>query len=139
MKIDPEKIKDVIGKGGATIRQITEESGATVDIENDGKVTIAAVDKAQADMAKRMIEDLTAEPEIGRIYDGVVARVLDFGAFVTFMPGKDGLVHISQLQDQRVEKTSDVVSEGDQVRVKLLEIDRQGKVRLTMKPSELGE
>ncbi|PID64572.1 MAG: polyribonucleotide nucleotidyltransferase [Gammaproteobacteria bacterium] len=139
IKIDPEKIKDVIGKGGATIRQITEESGATVDIENDGKVTIAAVDKAQADMAKRMIEDLTAEPEIGRIYDGVVARVLDFGAFVTFMPGKDGLVHISQLQDQRVEKTSDVVSEGDQVRVKLLEIDRQGKVRLTMKPSELGE
>ncbi len=90
-------------------------------------------------MAKRMIEDLTAEPEIGRIYNGVVARVLDFGAFVTFMPGKDGLVHISQLTDHRVEKTSDVVSEGDQVRVKLLEIDRQGKVRLTMKPSELGE
>lgn len=139
MRIDPEKIKDVIGKGGAMIRQITEESGATVDIDNDGNITIAAVDKDQAEKAKQMIGDITAEPEIGRIYAGVVARVLDFGAFVTFMPGRDGLVHISQLRDERVEKTSDVLSEGDNVNVKLLEIDRQGKVRLTMKPSELGQ
>ncbi|MGY0399611.1 MAG: polyribonucleotide nucleotidyltransferase [Ostreibacterium sp.] len=138
MTISPDKIKDVIGKGGATIRQITENTGATVDIENDGKITIAAVDKTQADAAMNMIKDITAEPEIGKIYTGVVARVLDFGAFVTFMPGKDGLVHISQFKDERVENTTDVVKEGDEVRVKLLEIDRQGKVRLTMKPSELG-
>lgn len=138
MKIDPEKIKDVIGKGGATIRQITEESGALVDIENDGKITISAVNGAQAEKAKQMIENITAEPEVGKIYEGVVARVVDFGAFVTFMPGRDGLVHISQLADTRVENSSDVVREGDQVRVKLLEIDRQGKIRLTMKPSELN-
>ncbi len=139
MKIDSDKIKDVIGKGGATIRLITEESGASVDIDNDGKITIAAVDKSQAEKAKQMIKDITAEPEIGRIYDGVVAKIMDFGAFVTFMPGRDGLVHISQLRDQRVENTSDVVKEGEKVRVKLLEVDRQGKVRLTMKPSMLGE
>lgn len=139
MTIDPEKIKDVIGKGGATIRQITEDTGATVDIENDGKVTIAAVDKTQADAAMQMIKAITAEPEIGAIYEGVVAKIMDFGAFVTFMPGRDGLVHISQLKDERVEKTADVVKEGEKVRVKLLEIDRQGKVRLTMKPSALAE
>lgn len=136
--IHPDKIKDVIGKGGAVIRQITEETGATIEIENDGKVSIAAVDKTVADAAKAMIEAITAEPEIGAIYSGTVARVLDFGAFVTFMPGKDGLVHISQLTDERVENVSDIVKEGDKVQVKLLEIDRQGKVRLTMKPSELG-
>ncbi|PIE45260.1 MAG: polyribonucleotide nucleotidyltransferase [Gammaproteobacteria bacterium] len=139
IKIDPDKIKDVIGKGGAVIRKITEDTGATVDIENDGKVTIAAVDKDQSDAAMQMIKDITAEPEIGRIYDGVVAKIMDFGAFVTFMPGRDGLVHISQLKDERVEKTADVVKEGEKVRVKLLEVDRQGKVRLTMKPSQLGE
>ncbi|PID66941.1 MAG: polyribonucleotide nucleotidyltransferase [Gammaproteobacteria bacterium] len=139
MNISPDKIKDVIGKGGATIRQITEDTGATVDIENDGKITIAAVDKEQADAAMQMIKEITAEPEIGKIYSGVVAKIMDFGAFVTFMPGRDGLVHISQLRDERVENTADVVSEGESVRVKLLEIDRQGKVRLTMKPSELGE
>ncbi len=139
MKIDSDKIKDVIGKGGATIRQITEESGATVDIDNDGTITIAAVDKVQAEKAKQMIVDITAEPEIGKIYNGVVAKIMDFGAFVTFMPGRDGLVHISQLKDERVENTADIVKEGETVRVKLLEIDRQGKMRLTMKPSELGE
>ncbi len=137
MNIDSDKIKDVIGKGGATIRQITEDTGATIDIENDGKITIAAVDKDQADAAINMIKDITAEPEVGKIYNGVVAKIMDFGAFVTFMPGKDGLVHISQLKDERVENTADVVKEGEQVRVKLLEIDRQGKMRLTMKPSEL--
>jgi len=136
-QIHPDKIKDVIGKGGAVIRQITEETGAEVDIENDGKIRIAAVDKVQADAALDMIKAITAEPEIGKIYQGVVARVVDFGAFVTFMPGRDGLVHISQLRDERVAQASDVVAEGDTVRVKLLEIDRQGKVRLTMKPSAL--
>ncbi|MBS9781504.1 MAG: polyribonucleotide nucleotidyltransferase [Gammaproteobacteria bacterium] len=137
MTIDSDKIKDVIGKGGATIRQITEDTGATIDIENDGKITIAAVDKDQADAAMNMIKDITAEPEVGKIYNGVVAKIMDFGAFVTFMPGKDGLVHISQLKDERVENTADVVKEGETVRVKLLEVDRQGKMRLTMKPSEL--
>ncbi len=139
MTINSDKIKDVIGKGGATIRQITEDTGATVDIENDGKITIAAVDKDQAEAAMNMIKDITAEPEIGKIYDGVVAKIMDFGAFVTFMPGKDGLVHISQLKDERVENTGDVVKEGEKVRVKLLEVDRQGKNRLTMKPSELDD
>ncbi len=139
MSINSDKIKDVIGKGGATIRQITEDTGATVDIENDGKITIAAVDKDQAEAAMNMIKDITAEPEVGKIYDGIVAKIMDFGAFVTFMPGKDGLVHISQLKDARVENTADVVKEGEKVRVKLLEIDRQGKNRLTMKPSELDE
>ena len=139
MTINPDKIKDVIGKGGATIRQITEDTGATVDIENNGKITIAAVDKDQADAAMNIIKDITAEPEIGKIYNGVVAKVMDFGAFVSFMPGKDGLVHISQLKDERVEKTYDVVKEGEKVRVKLLEVDRQGKVRLTMRPSELAK
>ncbi|PIE46054.1 MAG: polyribonucleotide nucleotidyltransferase [Gammaproteobacteria bacterium] len=139
MSINTDKIKDVIGKGGATIRQITEDTGAIVDIENDGKITIAAVDKDQADAAMQMIKDITAEPEVGKIYNGVVAKIMDFGAFVTFMPGRDGLVHISQLKDERVEKTADVVKEGEKVRVKLLEVDRQGKVRLTMKPSELDK
>ncbi len=139
MTINSDKIKDVIGKGGATIRQITEDTGATVDIENDGKITIAAVDKDQAEAAMNMIKDITAEPEIGKIYDGVVAKIMDFGAFVTFMPGKDGLVHISQLKDERVENTGDVIKEGERVRVKLLEVDRQGKNRLTMKPSELDD
>ncbi len=137
LKIDTNKIKDVIGKGGEMIRRITEETSATVDISNDGVITIAATSKEAADAATNMIKDITAEPEIGKIYDGVVARVVDFGAFVTFMPGKDGLVHISQIKDERVENTSDELKEGQKVKVKLLEIDRQGKVRLTIKPSLL--
>ncbi len=132
-KIDPEKIRDVIGKGGAVIRAITEETGATVDIENDGTVRIASVDGLSGKEAKRRIDLITADVEVGRIYDGKVARLMDFGAFVTILPGRDGLVHISQISNERVEKVSDKLSEGDEVRVKVLEVDRQGRVRLSMK------
>ncbi|MEL7024698.1 MAG: polyribonucleotide nucleotidyltransferase [Pseudomonadota bacterium] len=133
LKIDPEKIRDVIGKGGAVIRAITEETGATVDIDNDGTVRIASVDGASGKEARRRIELITAEVEVGTIYDGRVARLMDFGAFVTILPGKDGLVHISQISNERVEKVSDKLSEGDIVRVKVLEVDRQGRIRLSMK------
>ncbi|MDX1516911.1 MAG: polyribonucleotide nucleotidyltransferase [Woeseiaceae bacterium] len=136
MKIDPEKIRDVIGKGGATIRQITEETGASVDIENDGTVKIASVDGASGAEAKRRIELITADVEVGRVYEGRVARLMDFGAFVTILPGKDGLVHISQISNERVEKVSDKLAEGDIVKVKVLEVDRQGRVRLSMKEVE---
>lgn len=139
MKIDPDKIKDVIGKGGATIRQITEETGATIEIDNDGTVSIAATNKGIAESAHDMIKAITAEPEIGTIYSGKVVKIMDFGAFVNFMPGRDGLVHVSQIKDERVENVADVLREGDEVRVKLLEVDRQGKVRLSMKPSVLAE
>jgi polyribonucleotide nucleotidyltransferase len=132
-KIDPEKIRDVIGKGGAVIRAMTEETGATIDIENDGTVRIASVDGASGKEARRRIELITAEVEVGRIYEGRVARLMDFGAFVTILPGKDGLVHISQISNERVEKVSDKLAEGDVVKVKVLEVDRQGRVRLSMK------
>jgi polyribonucleotide nucleotidyltransferase len=137
MKIDPEKIRDVIGKGGAVIRAITEETGATVDIDNDGTVRIASVDGASGKEARRRIELITADVEVGRIYEGKVARLMDFGAFVTILPGKDGLVHISQISNERVEKVSDKLAEGDVVKVKVLEVDRQGRVRLSMK--EVGD
>jgi polyribonucleotide nucleotidyltransferase len=137
LKIDPEKIRDVIGKGGAVIRAITEETGATVDIDNDGTVRIASVDGASGKEARRRIELITAEVEVGTVYEGRVARLMDFGAFVTILPGKDGLVHISQISNERVEKVSDKLSEGDIVRVKVLEVDRQGRIRLSMK--EVGE
>ena len=133
MKIDPEKIRDVIGKGGAVIRAITEETGATVDIDNDGTVRIASVDGASGKEARRRIELITADVEVGRIYEGKVARLMDFGAFVTILPGKDGLVHITQISNERVEKVSDKLAEGDVVKVKVLEVDRQGRVRLSMK------
>ena len=136
MKIDPEKIRDVIGKGGAVIRAITEETGATVDIENDGTVRIASVDGASGKEARRRIELITADVEVGRVYEGRVARLMDFGAFVTILPGKDGLVHISQISNERVEKVSDKLAEGDVVKVKVLEVDRQGRVRLSMKEVE---
>ncbi len=132
-KIDPAKIREVIGKGGVTIRAITEQTGASIDLNDDGVVNIASVDKAAGEEAKRMIEEITAEVEVGRTYEGKVVRLMDFGAFVTILPGKDGLVHISQISDERVEKVSDKLSEGDVVRVKVLEIDRQGRVRLSMK------
>ena len=132
-KIDPDKIRDVIGKGGAVIRAMTEETGATIDIENDGTVRIASVDGASGKEARRRIELITAEVEVGRIYEGRVARLMDFGAFVTILPGKDGLVHISQISNERVEKVSDKLAEGDIVKVKVLEVDRQGRVRLSMK------
>ena len=132
-KIDPEKIRDVIGKGGSVIRAMTEETGATIDIDNDGTVKIASVDGASGMEARRRIELITADVEVGRIYDGKVARLMDFGAFVTILPGKDGLVHISQISNERVEKVSDKLAEGDEVKVKVLEVDRQGRVRLSMK------
>ncbi len=132
-KIDPEKIRDVIGKGGSVIRAMTEETGATIDIENDGTVRVASVDKASGQEARRRIELITADVEVGRVYEGRVARLMDFGAFVTILPGKDGLVHISQISNERVEKVSDKLSEGDVVKVKVLEVDRQGRVRLSMK------
>ncbi|MAD91252.1 MAG: polyribonucleotide nucleotidyltransferase [Gammaproteobacteria bacterium] len=139
IKIDPEKIRDVIGKGGAVIRGITEETGASVDIDNDGTIRIASVDGSSGKEALRRIELITADVEVGRIYDGKVARLMDFGAFVTILPGKDGLVHISQISKERVEKVSDKLAEGDQVKVKVLEVDRQGRVRLSMKEVEENE
>ena len=135
-KINPEKIRDVIGKGGATIRSITEETGTSIDITDDGEVRIASVDKAAADEAKRRIELITADVEVGKIYEGRVARLMDFGAFVTILPGRDGLVHISQISSERVEKVSDKLSEGDIVKVKVLEVDKQGRIRLSMKAIE---
>ncbi|QJD30478.1 polyribonucleotide nucleotidyltransferase [Methylococcus geothermalis] len=131
--IDPSKIREVIGKGGATIRAITEETGTSIDITDDGVIKIASVDKQAGLEARRRIEDITAEVEVGKVYEGKVARLMDFGAFVTILPGKDGLVHISQISDEHVEKVSDKLAEGDVVRVKVLEIDRQGRVRLSMK------
>jgi polyribonucleotide nucleotidyltransferase len=135
-KIDPSKIREVIGKGGATIRSITEQTGASIDLTDDGIVKVASVDKAAGEEARRLIEEITAEVEVGKIYEGKVVRLMDFGAFVTILPGKDGLVHISQISDERVDKVSDRLNEGDMVRVKVLEIDRQGRVRLSMKEVE---
>ena len=132
-KIDPSKIREVIGKGGATIRSITEITGASVDLTDDGIVKVASVDKAAGEEARRLIEEITAEVEVGKVYEGKVARLMDFGAFVTILPGKDGLVHISQISDEHVDKVSDKLNEGDVVRVKVLEIDRQGRVRLSIK------
>jgi polyribonucleotide nucleotidyltransferase len=136
-KIDPSKIREVIGKGGATIRSITEQTGASIDLTDDGVVKVASVDKAAGEEARRLIEEITAEVEVGKIYEGKVVRLMDFGAFVTILPGKDGLVHISQISDERVDKVSDRLNEGDVVRVKVLEIDRQGRVRLSMKEVEV--
>jgi len=133
IKIHPDKIRDVIGKGGATIRAITEETGASIDIEDDGTVKIASVDSAAGEEAKRRIELITAEVEVGVIYEGRVAKLMDFGAFVTILPGKDGLVHISQISNERVENVSDKLSEGDIIKVKVLEVDKQGRIRLSMK------
>jgi polyribonucleotide nucleotidyltransferase len=138
-KIDPEKIRDVIGKGGVTIRGITEETGASIDLSDDGWVKIFSVDKAAGEQAKKRIELITADVEVGAIYDGKVARLMDFGAFVTILPGRDGLVHISQICEERVEKVSDKLKEGDVVRVKVLEVDKQGRIRLSMKAVGPGE
>jgi polyribonucleotide nucleotidyltransferase len=132
-KIDPEKIRDVIGKGGAVIRAITEETGTQIDIENDGTVKIASVDGASGKEAQRRIFEITADVEVGKIYEGRVARLMDFGAFVTILPGRDGLVHISQISDERVERVSDKLKEGDVIKVKVLEVDRQGRIRLSMR------
>ncbi|MGE0808271.1 MAG: polyribonucleotide nucleotidyltransferase [Burkholderiaceae bacterium] len=138
MKINPERIRDVIGKGGATIRQITETTGTQVDIQDDGSITIAAVDSNAAKRAQKMIEDLTAEVEIGRVYEGTVLKILDFGAIVQVLPGRDGLLHVSQIANERVNQVSDYVKEGQVVRVKVIEADDKGRLRLSMKAA-LGE
>ncbi|MEE9492556.1 MAG: polyribonucleotide nucleotidyltransferase [Gammaproteobacteria bacterium] len=132
-KINPDRIRDVIGKGGATIRALTEATGATVNIDDSGMVKIASVDSEGGEEARRRIEQLTADVEVGHVYEGKVAKLMDFGAFVTILPGKDGLVHISQICEERVEKVSDKLSEGDVVKVKVLEVDKQGRIRLSMK------
>ncbi|TCO82309.1 polyribonucleotide nucleotidyltransferase [Plasticicumulans lactativorans] len=133
IKINPDKIRDVIGKGGAVIRALTEETGTTIDIEDDGTVKIAAVDKRASDEARRRIEQITADVEVGTVYEGKVVRIMDFGAFVSILPGRDGMVHISQICDERLQAVTDKLTVGDTVRVKVMEIDKQGRVRLTMK------
>lgn len=133
LRINPEKIRDVIGKGGVTIRSITEETGATIDITDDGVVKIAAVDKAAGDEARRRIEQITADVEAGQVYEGKVVRIMDFGAFVAILPGRDGMVHISQICEERVQSVSDKLAVGDVVKVRVMEIDKQGRIRLTMK------
>jgi polyribonucleotide nucleotidyltransferase len=137
-RIHPEKIRDVIGKGGATIRSITEETGATIDINDDGLVKIFSVVKTAGEEAKKRIELITADVEVGAVYEGKVARIMDFGAFVTILPGRDGLVHISQISEERVQNVSDKLAEGDVVNVKVLEVDKQGRIRLSMKAVEQG-
>jgi len=136
MKIHPDKIREVIGKGGATIRSITEETGASIDIDDDGNIKVFADDRAGADAAIERINAITAEAEIGAIYNGQVTKIVDFGAFVAFLPGKEGLVHISQIKNERIEKVTDVLSEGQQVKVKVLDVDQRGRVKLTMKDVE---
>jgi polyribonucleotide nucleotidyltransferase len=133
IKIHPDKIRDVIGKGGATIRQITEQSGCTIDISDDGTVKVAATDGEKSAIALQMIEDLTAEVEVGAIYEGPIVKLMDFGAFVSLLPGREGMVHVSQICEERVENIHEILKEGQVVRVKVIEIDRQGRVRLSMK------
>ena len=132
-KINPDRIRDVIGKGGTTIRAICEETNATIDISDDGTVKIASVDNAATQEARRRVEQLTADVEVGMVYEGRVAKLMDFGAFVTILPGRDGLVHISQISNERVENVSDKLKEGDNVKVKVLEVAKQGRIRLSMK------
>ena len=133
MKINPEKIRDVIGKGGSTIRALTEETGTQINIEEDGTITIASTDADRAAAAKKRIEEITAEVEVGKIYEGPVTKILDFGALINLLPGKDGLLHISQIAHERVEKVTDYLKEGQIVRVKVLETDEKGRVKLSMK------
>ena len=139
MKIHPDKIREVIGKGGSVIQAITKETGTQIDIQDDGTITIASVNGAAGQAAKARIEQITSDVEPGRIYEGKVAKIMDFGAFVTILPGKDGLVHVSQISSDRVEKVSDVLKEGDVVKVKVLEVDKQGRIRLSMKAVTEGE
>ncbi|MCY4264510.1 MAG: S1 RNA-binding domain-containing protein, partial [Gammaproteobacteria bacterium] len=133
LKIDPDKIRDVIGKGGSVIRSITEETGASVDIDDDGNVRIYGEDANSRDSALEMVNAITAEAEVGRLYKGKVARIVDFGAFVTILPGKDGLVHISQISRNRVESVGDYLKEGQEVLVKCLDMDARGRIKLSMK------
>jgi polyribonucleotide nucleotidyltransferase len=139
MNIDPDKIRDVIGKGGATIRALTEETGATIDINDSGAIRLYSDSAESLNAAIYRIEEITAEAEVGRIYDGTVARIVDFGAFVTIMPGTDGLLHISQIAKERVEKVTDYLQEGQQVRVKVLDVDARGRIKLSMKEAVAEE
>ncbi|EED35028.1 polyribonucleotide nucleotidyltransferase [Luminiphilus syltensis NOR5-1B] len=139
LKVDSDKIRDIIGKGGATIRQITEESGATVDINDDGTVKVFGQTQAARDAAVDMIMEITAEAEVGAVYTGTVARIVDFGAFITILPGKDGLVHISQIAEERVENVSDYLTEGEEVRVKVLDVDQRGRIKLSIKELKADE
>jgi polyribonucleotide nucleotidyltransferase len=144
MKINPDKIRDVIGKGGSVIRALTEETGTQINIEEDGTITIASADPAKAEEAKRRIEQITAEVEIGKVYEGPVTKILDFGALINLLPGKDGLLHISQIAHERVEKVSDYLSEGQIVKVKVMETDEKGRIKLSLKalidrPSASGD
>jgi len=139
MKINPEKIRDVIGKGGAVIRAITEETGTTIDIQDDGTITIASVSGDAADAAKARIEAITADVEVGKVYEGTVLKLLDFGAIVSILPGRDGLLHISQIANERVNAVADYLKEGQKVRVKVLEADEKGRVRLSMKALTVEE
>ncbi|HET9411298.1 MAG TPA: polyribonucleotide nucleotidyltransferase [Candidatus Saccharimonadales bacterium] len=136
LMIKPEKIREVIGKGGEVINKIIAETGAEIDIKDDGLVTVAAVDGESIKAALKMIQDIVAEPEVGKIYDGTVVKIMEFGAFVNIMPGRDGLVHVSQISDKRVEKVSDVLHEGEEVKVKLTAIDDQGRLNLSMKDAK---
>ena len=136
VQINTKKIRDVIGKGGETIRGLTEETGAIIEVDDSGKVTIYGDTPAARELAQKRIEEITAEPEVNKIYTGTVANIKDFGAFVTIMPGRDGLVHVSEISEERVENVSDYFVEGEEVKVKVLEVDRQGKIRLTMKGLE---
>jgi polyribonucleotide nucleotidyltransferase len=133
LKIDTDKIRDVIGKGGATIRSITEETGATVDLDDDGTVRIYGSDAASRDAAVAKVQEITAEAEVGAVYTGTVARIVDFGAFVNILPGKDGLVHISQISNERVENVTDYLSEGQEIQVKVLDVDQRGRIKLSIK------
>ncbi|HBK46241.1 MAG TPA: polyribonucleotide nucleotidyltransferase [Xanthomonadaceae bacterium] len=136
IKIHPDKIREVIGKGGSTIQAITKETGTQIDIQDDGTIVIASVNAIAAQAAKARIEQITSDVEPGRIYEGKVAKIMDFGAFVTILPGKDGLVHVSQISSERVEKVGDKLKEGDLVKVKVLEVDKQGRIRLSIKAVE---
>ncbi|MEO8250197.1 MAG: S1 RNA-binding domain-containing protein, partial [Burkholderiales bacterium] len=133
MKINPEKIRDVIGKGGSVIRALTDETGCQINIDEDGTITIASTDGDKADEARRRIEEITAEVEVGKVYEGPITKILDFGALVNLLPGKDGLLHISQIAHERVEKVTDYLSEGQVIKVKVLETDEKGRIKLSMK------
>ncbi|MDX1348457.1 MAG: polyribonucleotide nucleotidyltransferase [Thiomicrorhabdus chilensis] len=136
VKVKPEKVREIIGKGGATIRALTEETGCTIEIDDEGNVKIASVDEESANLAKARIAEITAEPEIGKTYDAVVKKIVDFGAFVAYMPGREGLVHVSQIAEERVENVEDYLKEGQEIRVKLTDIDKQGRVKLSMKEAD---
>jgi polyribonucleotide nucleotidyltransferase len=133
LKIDPDKVRDVIGKGGAVIRGITEATGASIDIDDDGNIRIYGEDASSRDAAIDMVNEITAEAEVGRLYMGKVARIVDFGAFITILPGKDGLVHISQIAQERVENVNEYLKEGQEVLVKVSDLDARGRIKLSIK------